>query len=210
MLFKNRSDAGRQLAAALQALSLKEGIVIGLPRGGVVVAAEVARILNLPLDVIIPRKIGAPFNNELAIGAIVEDTVLLNDDLISAYDIDPAYIQREIAKEKIEAARRLALYRQGKTKENLKNKTIIVVDDGIATGATMRASLMYLKSNHVKRLIVAIPVAPPESVEQLKKEGFEVVCLCTPASFFAVGQFYEDFPQTTDEEVIKLMEKLWM
>jgi predicted phosphoribosyltransferase len=209
MLFKNRSDAGRQLAAALQPLSLQEGIVIGLPRGGVVIAAEIARILNLPLDIIIPRKIGAPFNNELAIGALVEDTVLLNDDLISAYRIDPAYVQREIAKEKIEAARRLALYRQGKPPKILKNKTVIVVDDGIATGATMRASLKYLKLNHPKRLIIAIPVAPQESVQQLKNEGFEIVCLYTPASFFAVGQFYEDFPQTTDEEVIQLMEKLW-
>ena len=205
MLFKDRKDAGRQLAAALQSLSLKDGLVIGLPRGGVVVAAEVARALNFPLDVIIPRKIGAPFNPELAIGALVGDVVLLNDDLIQGFNIDPAYIREAIKREKKEAARRLNLYRHGKPMAVFLDKVIIVVDDGIATGATMRASIQYLKQAGAKRLIVAVPVAPPETLQRLKNEGSEVIALYTPASFMAVGQFYIEFPQTEDAEVIQLL-----
>ena len=205
MLFKNRQDAGRQLAAELQSLKINDGLIIGLPRGGVVVADEIARTLGLPLDIIIPRKIGAPFNPELAIGALVEDTVLLNDALIDELGIDALYIQSEIAKEKKEAARRLALFRHGKSSPAFKGRTIIVADDGIATGATMRASLQYLKSKGAGRLIAAVPVAPPETVKQLQKDGFEVICLYTPVSFAAVGQFYEEFPQTQDSEVIKIL-----
>lgn len=205
MLFKNRQDAGRQLAAELQRLALKEGLVIGLPRGGVVVAAQIARILGLPLDIIIPRKIGAPFNSELAIGALVEDIVFLNDALIAQFQIDHSYIQSEIAKEKKEAARRLALYRHGRSSPRFEGQTVIVVDDGIATGATMRASLKFLKAKNVKRLIAAVPLAPLETVKELQNEGYEVVCLYTPISFAAVGQFYEDFSQTQDSEVIKIL-----
>ena len=205
MLFKNRQDAGRQLAIKLQSLKIKDGLIIGLPRGGVVVADEIARKLDLPLDIIIPRKIGAPFNPELAIGALVEDTVLLNDALIEEFGIDATYIRSEIAKEKKEAARRLALFRHGKSPPAFKGRTVIVVDDGIATGATMRASLQYLKSKDAKRLIAAVPVAPPETVKQLQNEGFQVICLYTPASFAAVGQFYEEFPQTQDSEVVKIL-----
>lgn len=205
MLFKNRKDAGAQLAAALQMLSLKTGIVIGLPRGGVVVAAEVAKGLHLPLDVIIPRKIGAPFNPELAIGALAGDIVLLNDEMIAGFAINHAYLDEEIAKEKKEAARRLSLYRSGKPAQDFHGKTVILVDDGIATGATMRASIRYLQKCQVMRLIVAVPVAPLEAIQKLRKEGLEVICLSTPASFYAVGQFYEDFPQTEDAEVIALL-----
>jgi putative phosphoribosyl transferase len=205
MLFKDRRDAGRQLAAALQTLSLKEGLIIGLPRGGVVVAAEVARLLSFPLDVIIPRKIGAPFNSELAIGALVDDVVLLNDELIQSYGIDPSYVQAEIRKEKKEAMRRLVLYRQGKAPQNFKNKTVILIDDGIATGATMRASYLFIKSQKPKRIIIAVPVAPPDTVQRFKKEGAEIIALYTPMSFMAVGQFYDEFPQTEDAEVIELL-----
>jgi len=205
MLFKNRQDAGRQLSIELQSLNLKNGLIIGLPRGGVVVAAEIARILDLPLDIIVPRKIGAPFNSELAIGALVDDIVLLNEPLIKEFGIDPSYIQSAVAKEKKEAARRLALFRHGKPSPKFKDQTVIVVDDGIATGATMRASLRYLKSKGTKRLIAAVPIAPPETVKQLQHEGFEVVCLYMPVSFAAVGQFYEEFLQTQDADVIKLL-----
>jgi putative phosphoribosyl transferase len=206
MMFKNRQDAGRQLAATLQRLQLNEGLVIGLPRGGVVVAAEVAHLLHLPLDIIIPRKIGAPFNRELAIGALVDGFVLLNNEIVSEFGIDPAYIAAEVAKEKKEAARRLALYREERSAPLFKDQIVIVVDDGIATGATMRASLKYLQSKGVKRLIAAVPVASPDTVEKLKSEGFEVVCLYTPTSFTAVGQFYDEFPQTQDSEVVRLLE----
>ncbi len=208
MLFKNRQDAGRQLATELKPLELNEGLIIALPRGGVVVAAEIADILDLPLDIIIPRKIGAPFNSELAIGALVEGIVFLNDELISELGIDSAYIDSAVAKEKKEAARRLALYRHGRSSPNLRGRTIIIVDDGIATGATMRASLKYLKSKGVKRMIVAIPVAPHGIIQKLKSEGFEIVCLYSPIDFDAVGEFYEEFPQTQDAEVIKLLMNL--
>jgi putative phosphoribosyl transferase len=206
MLFKDRRDAGHQLATELQSFNLKDGLVIGLPRGGVVVAAEVSRTLDLPLDIIIPRKIGAPFNPELAIGALVEDLVLLNDGLIAGFGIDPDYIQSEVAKEKKEAARRFVLYRHGRASPQFKGRTVIIVDDGIATGATIRVSIKYLQSKGVKRLIIAVPVAPPDTVNQLKSEGFEVVCLYAPPSFAAVSQFYEEFPQTQDSEVIRLLE----
>jgi len=206
MLFKDRKDAGRQLAAELQLLNIKDGLIIGLPRGGVVVAAEIARMLHLPLDVIIVRKLGAPFNPELAIGALVEDHVFLNQEFVREFGIDQAYIQSEIAREKKEASRRLALYRHGRSSPVFKGKTVIVVDDGIATGATMRVSLDHLKSKGAKRLIIAVPVAPPDTLEHLKKEGFEIICLYTPPSFAAVGEFYESFPQVQDAEVIKLLE----
>lgn len=205
MLFKNRKDAGVQLAAALQMLSLENATVIGLPRGGVIVAAEVATRLHLPLDVIIPRKIGAPFNHELAIGALAGDVVLLNNELIARFAISHAYLDAEIAKEKMEAARRLDLYRHGKPPQNFKGQTVILIDDGIATGFTMRASIQYLQNSQIQRLIIAVPVAPPDTIQKLRNVGLEVICLSTPESFYAVGQFYEDFPQTEDAEVINLL-----
>lgn len=207
MLFKNRKEAGLQLAAALQTLSLTKPLVIGLPRGGVIVAAVIARVLHAPLDIIIPRKIGAPFNPELAIGALAGDVVLLNDELIQNFAIDPAYIHSAIEKEKNEAKRRDLLFRHGKGLPNLKGRLVIVVDDGIATGFTMRASIQYLQLCGCKRIIVAVPVAPKDTIDQLKKTGCEVVCLYTPASFTAVGRFYEEFPQTEDAEVIELLKE---
>ena len=209
MLFKDRKDAGRQLAAALQKLSLTDSLVIGLPRGGVVVAAEVARVLHFPLDVVIPRKIGAPFNPELAIGALAGDEVTLNQELIESLDIDPLYIRSEIEREKKEALRRDLLYRQGKAKLNFQNKQVIIVDDGIATGATMRASIQYLKKSGANRLIIAVPVAPPDTLETIRKEVNKVVCLYSPAAFSAVGEFYDEFPQTEDAEVIELLRTQW-
>jgi putative phosphoribosyl transferase len=207
MLFKNRHNAGRQLAARLKTLSIQDGIVIGLPRGGVVVAAVVAQELHLPLDVIIPRKLGAPFNPELAIGAIAGDIVWLNQELIDAYKINSSYIALEVDQEKKEAKRRLALYRKNRPAPVFKGKTVIIIDDGIATGATMKASIQYLQQEKPKRLIVAIPVAPPDTLEKLKVPRVEIISLTTPLSFTAVGEFYEDFPQTEDPEVIALLEK---
>ncbi|MBF8262346.1 MAG: phosphoribosyltransferase [Parachlamydiales bacterium] len=208
MLFKDRRDAGQRLAEALKSLKLDSAIAIGLPRGGVVVAAVVASLLHLPLDVIIPRKIGAPFNPEFAIGAIAGDEVLLNDEAISALGVDASYIQSEIKKEKKEAARRLALYRRHLPVQNFIGRTVIVIDDGIASGATMRASLSYLTKALAQRIIVAVPVAPPETIQRLRNEGFEVICLYSPESFQAVGQFYEEFAQTEDREVIQLLESM--
>ncbi len=206
MAFKDRIDAGRQLAAAL--LKFKDApktIVIGLPRGGVVVAYEVAKALHLPLDVIVPRKIGAPHNPELAIGAIAGDTIQLDQALIAHLGVSPTFIEEEIANERREAERRLALFRKGKPAQNFTGSTILLVDDGIATGSTMRASIAYLKKMKAKHIVAAVPVGPPDTITELKKLVDEVICPYTPASFYAVGQFYETFSQTEDTEVIHLL-----
>ncbi len=201
MLFQDRSDAGHQLAEALKQLFVeKPAVVLGLPRGGVVIAAAVAKALGLPLDVIAPRKIGAPGNPEFAIGAIAGDEAIYREDLARK-----AYLESEIAREKKEAERRLALYRQGRPPLSLQKKTVILVDDGIATAATMLVSIRYVLKQGAKRCIAAAPVAPPEALEKLRREGAEPVVLYTPSSFFAVGQFYNSFLQTEDSEVISLL-----
>lgn len=206
MLFKDRTEAGRELGKALQKYrDAKKTVVLGLPRGGVVVAYEVAQSLRLPLDVLVPRKLGAPDNPELAIGAIAGEGVVLDQEMISALRVPPSYIQAEISKEKKEAARRLALFRKGKNPQDWSGWTVLLVDDGIATGSTMRASIAALKQMGVSRTIVAVPVGPPDTLELLKREVDEVVCLYAPSSFMAVGQFYKSFPQTRDDEVVKLL-----
>ncbi len=206
MVFKNREEAGRLLAQSL--LSYKNApktVVIGLPRGGVVVAAAAAQTLGLPLDVVVPRKIGAPGNPELAIGALAGDLVLLNQPLIKELGASPDYIEKAAAEEKREAARRLALYRKGLPPQNFRGLTLLVIDDGVATGSTFKASIAYLRNALPQKIIAAFPVGAPDAVEELKTAADEVVCLYTPASFLAVGQFYEHFPQTSDEEVIQLL-----
>ncbi len=208
MLFKNRVEAGKALSQALQKYkNAKETIVLGLPRGGVVVAAEVAKELHLPLDVIVPRKLGAPDNPELAIGAIAADGIVLDQGIIALLGVPPSYIDACIAKEKKEAERRLQLFRKNKPPQEFKGKTCIVVDDGIATGSTMKATIQALKKMHAAKIIVAIPVGPPDTIENLKKEVDEIICLHTPSSFMAVGQFYDQFPQLADDEVLKILWK---
>lgn len=205
MVFKNRKVAGVQLAKVLQKYKTEHPIAIGLPRGGVVVAAEVAHILHIELDVIVPRKIGAPGQEELAIGALAGDEVYLDQKLIALVEATPDYIQQTIANEKKEAERRLALYRKGRKALQLSKRTVILIDDGIATGATVLASIAYLKSLGASKIIVAAPVAPPETLMALQNQVDAVICLLSPPHFAAVGQFYEHFPQTSDEEVIQLL-----
>lgn len=206
MYFKNRKEAGVQLAVALiQYKSAPKTIVVGLPRGGVVVAAEVSKILQIPLDIVVPRKIGAPDNEELAIGALAGDVVLLNHELIDLLKVAPETISGIVEKEKKEAHRRFSLYRKGKSDQNFKGWTLLVVDDGIATGYTMRASIAYLRKMKAQRIVAAIPVGPLETIDTLKKEADEVVCLFSPSNFMAVGQFYQFFEQTEDNEVIDLL-----
>lgn len=206
MLFKDRKQAGQKLAEALsQYKGAKKTVVLGLPRGGVVVAFEVAQALHLPLDVIVPRKIGAPHNPELAIGALAGEIVLLNKEIISYLNIPRSHIDQTIAREKKEAMRRLALFRKGKKEQDFKGWTVLLIDDGIATGATMRASIAALKKMGAAKIVVAIPVGPPDTIAALKEEVDEIICLYTPSSFAAVGQFYDLFPQTSDEEVIQLL-----
>lgn len=205
-MWRNRREAGRELAEALKEFKGKEIIVLAIPRGGVVVGDEVARSLNAPLDIVVPRKIGAPFNPELAIGAIAADgSRVLDEGLIERLSVSRDYLEREIQAQTIEIKRRMKKYRGELPPVKVKGKTVIVVDDGVATGATTMAAIKFLHNEQPKELVLAIPVGPPETVEKLKKEVDKLVCLSIPFLFYAVGQFYEQFEQTTDEEVMTIL-----
>jgi len=210
MLFKNRQDAGQKLAQVL--ISYKDNpdvIIIALPRGGVVIGYEIAQVLKVPLDIIVPRKIGAPGNPEFAIGAITQDGEgSFDESVIRMYGITQEYIDGEVEKEKEEAFRRLKLYRGDRAPLKLKDKIVILTDDGIATGNTMKAAITSLQKQHVQKLVVAVPVSAKNSLRKIEKEVDEVVCLHAPVVFRAVGAFYENFEQTEDEGVIKLMRKI--
>lgn len=210
MLFKDQVSAGRLLAKELVKYKSQDAaIVLAIPRGGVATGYGLAKKLNLPLDVIVSRKIGAPDNPELAIGAVgeTEGSLWLNKHLVSQLGVSRDYIDSEAKIQKLEIKRRERVYRKGKKPLNLKNKVVILVDDGIATGATMIAAIREIRNNQPEKVVVAIPVAPPDTVEELKKEADEVIALQTPRLFFAVSQWYQNFKQYSDEEVIKLMQK---
>jgi putative phosphoribosyl transferase len=165
----------------------------------------VAQSLQLPLDVIVPRKIGAPHNPELAIGAIAGNGMILDHPLIQSLGVEKGYLDKVIAQERAEAERRRTLFRKGMPPLILRDWTVLLVDDGIATGSTMLASIAAVKVEKAKKIIVAVPVGPPDTIQRIQIEVDEVVCLLTPESFMAVGQFYSSFPQTTDREVIELL-----
>lgn len=207
MIFKNRFHAGKLLIPLLKKYQDDpDTVVLGLARGGVVTAAAVAQGLHLPLDVLCPRKIGAPFNPELAIGAISDQgEPLLNEDLVYRLGVSDKYIQETIQQERKTAQIRLQKFRKNRKSIPVEGKTVIVVDDGLATGATMRASIKGLKAQDAGRIVVAVPVSPPDTLEEIKSEVDEVVCLDTPEYFAAVGQFYEDFGQTEDDEVVEYL-----
>lgn len=203
MFFRDRVDAGKQLAELLKEYNgAKNVIVLGLPRGGVVVAAEVAKILKLLLDIVVARKIGAPDDEELAIGAITPNGKgVFNERLIAAMEISDDYIHQKVIEEKEEALRRSHLYRGNRPKLNLKNKIVIVVDDGVATGYSLKAALQYVRTFKPKRVIIAVPVIAADTLSDIKKEVDEVFYLDAPWNFGAVGAFYQDFRQVEDEEV---------
>jgi predicted phosphoribosyltransferase len=206
--FNDRVDAGKRLASALKDFSGKNGIVLAIPRGGVVVGYMIAKALNLPLDVIIPRKIGAPDNPELAIGAVAEDgTAILDQNLIKYLGVSREYIKEETERQKQEIGRRLKLYKQDTSYPNLNGLDVIVADDGIATGSTMKAALASVKNRGAASITVAVPVGPPSTIDELEKIADRVVCLHTPEFFQAIGEFYTDFSQTSDEEVIGLLQE---
>ena len=207
MFFKNRVEAGKLLSKKLlHYQQAKDTIVLGLPRGGVVLASEVALALKLPLDIICPRKIGAPFNPELAIGAITENGEgYFDKKLMSYFGISKDYLEEKITQEIQEAKRRLKVYRNDRPPLQLKDKTIILVDDGIATGATVKAAILALKKEDVKKIIVATPVSSLEAYQDIHQQVDEIICLSLPAHFQAVGQFYEHFNATTDQEVCTLL-----
>lgn len=210
MMFKDRAQAGKLLAEALQKYAHHpKAVVIGLPRGGVVVAYEVARKLHLPLDIVSPRKIGAPQNPELAIGAITETGEgVFDQQLIHHLKVTPEYIQKTVDFEKQKAQKRLLMYRKGLPPRNLAGKVVLIVDDGLATGATMKAAIQSIKIEKASKIIVGVPVSPSDTLEEIREMVDEVVCLSVPPFFQAVGEFYQAFDQTEDEEVIRLLENI--
>jgi putative phosphoribosyl transferase len=208
--FADRSEAGRHLAERLGRRESERAVVLALPRGGVPVAYEVARALAAPLDLVLVRKIGAPFQAELAIGAVVDGEhpeLVVNRDLIGACGIPESYLESERRRQLEEIERRRARYLAGRARAPVQGRTAIVVDDGIATGATMAAALRATRRRRPGRLVLAVPVAPPDTIERLRPLVDEVVCLLTPASLGAIGSFYRDFRQLDDEEVVALLER---
>lgn len=204
--FRNREEAAKRLAKELLEYRGKNPVVLAIPRGGIIIAYEVAKALNAPLDLIIPRKIGAPGNPELAIGAVTEDgTTILNQRLVAELGISKDYIELEKEDQIQEIKRRIKVYRGDAPPQSLEGKTVIVVDDGIATGATMKAAIHSIRKQSPSTIVVATPVGPPDTIEELRREVNELVCLVVFEPFFAIGQFYEDFSQVSDEEVIRLL-----
>jgi putative phosphoribosyl transferase len=208
VVFRNRSDAGRQLAELLVRHRDEHPLVLGLPRGGVVVAFEVARALGAPLDVWIARKIGAPGRPELGIGAISEGGELfLDDEMMRAVGATEEIVAHTIRQEAAEVERRARAFRKERPAPDVKGRTVIVVDDGIATGGTARAAVRSLRRHGAGRVVLAVPVAGVEAAHDLSPEVDELVCLQVPAGLGAVGQFYLDFAQTGDEEVTALLDR---
>ena len=207
MTFVDRVDAGRRLAARLQHLH-GNAVVVGLPRGGVPVAYEVARALDAPLDVIVVRKLGVPFQPELGMGAIGEDGVrIINEEVVRLAGISSSELAEVEARERIELERRARRYRGDRPVESLKGRTVIVVDDGIATGSTASAACQVARARGAARVVLAVPVAPPGWDVRVGDDADEFVCLETPEFFFAVGQLYADFSQTSDKEVVSCLDR---
>jgi putative phosphoribosyl transferase len=209
MMFKDRTDAGRKLVPRLLQFKDEHPVVLALPRGGVPVAYEIALALDAPLDIIVVRKLGAPNQPELGIGAVVDGDhyqSVLNEDVMRLLAVSEDYLNHEVELQLREIRRRQQLYRRGHPPEEIRGRTAIVVDDGIATGGSMRAALRGTRRAGPQRLVLAVPVAPPETIESLQTEADVVICLSTPALFHAVGQFYHNFSQTMDEEVIRLLD----
>jgi predicted phosphoribosyltransferase len=205
--FANRRDAGRRLAARLAAYAKRPDVVVlALPRGGVPVAGEVARELAAPMDVFVVRKLGVPGHDELAMGAIAGDGVeILNHDLIDHLGVSRAMVEQVAARERQELRRRDAAFRGLKPAVDVRGLTVILVDDGLATGSTMEAAIAALRLREPARIVVAVPVGSADTCDRLRGWADEVVCLSTPPGFVAVGQWYDDFSQTTDEEVRRLL-----
>lgn len=209
MSFVNRNDAGRRLASKLSSYAdRRDVVVLGLPRGGVPVAYEVARALHAPLDVFVVRKLGVPGQEELAMGAIASgDVRVLNEDVVSMLHIPDRVIDAVAARELIELQRRERVYRGGRPPTLLKGRTVVLVDDGLATGSTMRAALAALRRKDPARIVVAVPVGPAETCAAVEAEADEVICAETPDPFYSVGGSYRDFSETTDEEVHEWLER---
>jgi len=207
MGFRNRDDAGLQLAQKLAWLKDKDAVVLAIPRGGVVIGDVIAKSLNIKLDVIVPRKVGAPNNPELAIGAVMHDgSSYLNDYVVKTLNVDQEYIRSEINQQVREIERRLELFR-GSKKYDLADKIIVLVDDGIATGATTMVAVTWIKKQKPKMVVLATPVAPGEVARTFEQIVDKLIVLMMPLEFGAVGEFYEDFSQVGDDEVVEILRK---
>ena len=207
MIFKDRREAGKLLAKAVSKTVAKDGlIVLAIPRGGVPVADEIASALQSPLDVVITRKIGAPGNPEFAIGAVTQDgEPMVDEQTIASFGIPIKYIEEESARQAQEIRERMRRYRGDRPYPILTGKTVVIVDDGIATGNTTRAAIRSIKRQNPAGVILATPVAPEDTLRELSKEVDDVVCLSTPENFYAIGEFYTDFDQVEDEEVKNIL-----
>jgi putative phosphoribosyl transferase len=201
--FADRRDAGRQLAAQMLALAPKHPVVVGLPRGGIPVASEIAIALKAPLEILAVRKLGSPHNPEYGIGAIVEDgTRIFDPEALAALDIDGGTLEEIVDRASEELCRRVVAYRGGRPPMRLRNRTVIVVDDGVATGVTDTAAIRAIRRLRPRRLILAVPVCAPDSLARLRREADEMICLIAPPRLRGVGEWYRDFSQIHDQEVI--------
>jgi putative phosphoribosyl transferase len=208
--FENRQEAGHKLAKAVSALKLQEPIVLALPRGGVPVAAEIATALDAPLEVLVVRKVGAPGNPELAAAALVAGdppVLMLNPEIVEAFALSGTEIEQMASAEQPELERRSRLYLRGRRPIPVSGRTVIMVDDGVATGTTMKAALRSLRQRGAGNTILAVPVAPPSVVEELREEADMIVCLRQPEHFRALSLYYREFDQVSDSEVLNLLAK---
>jgi len=206
--FSDRTDAGRQLAAAVKAKAYADPVVLALPRGGVPVALEVARAIGAPLDLVMVRKIGVDFQPELAAAAVVngdQPEIVVNEDVVKVARVSQDYLDAQVEEKLAEIARRRQLYLKDRARAAIEGRTAIVVDDGIATGASIRAALHAMRRKSPARLVLAVPVAPAETLAALRDEVDDIVCLAAPEPFYAIGAHYADFRQVPDDEVVALL-----
>ena len=208
-MFVARKDAGEKLSIELEKFRDDNPIVLAIPRGGIVTAYETIKKFGFQWDLIIPRKIGAPHNKEIAIGAVsLDGTYLLNEEFIDILNISQEYIKKELFEQTEEIKRRLNKYKGNETFPDVKNKTVIIIDDGIATGFTIQAAIKSIKTHNAKKIILAVPVSPQDTISLLEKIVDQVLCLLIPDEFYAVGLHYKNFEQTTDDEVINIVHEL--
>ena len=209
-LFRDRVEAGRRLAAGLKNLSNADVVVLGIPRGGVVVAGEVAKALGAPLDIVVTRKIEAPGEPEYALGAVTQEgDVIMDRQAAESLGARAEYLESQISQKREEVKERMLRFRGQEAYPNLEGKVVVIVDDGIATGSSVGAAVMSVKKRKPKEIVVAVPVAPRDAVETLTEDGNRVVCLETPGPFLAIGEFYEIFDQVDDAEVKRILDENW-
>jgi len=208
MIFRNREEAGRKLAEAVKQFKGKDVVVLGIPRGGVVVANEVAKALRATLDIVVTRKIEAPGEPEYALGAVTQEgDVIMDRQAAESLGATPEYLDDQVRKKREEVRDRMQRLRGDGPYPSLEGKVVMIVDDGIATGSSVEAAVMSVKKRRPKEIVVAVPVAPKDAVESLSGEGVSVICLETPGAFLAIGEFYRDFNQVEDIEVKRILDE---